>query len=402
MSLSIVLLIMLLTGLFGGLINWALQAAPGTSDAPVQTSGRCLLIGLGATILIPLFLEIAQSKLLDNMCWCCSLTEDCVSDSTALKPVAASKPDTIAKAISKADSIKALLLAEAKRKADSVLLAAEKTKPKPAQEPKPGQEPKPEQGTKPKRECPPLKDYLIFGAYCLLAAVAGPRFINGLLDGVLKDKQIAALAKDKKAIAAEKDKAVEEKEKVVEEKDQVVEEKAKVEKEKEEIEKIKTKLAAQNQLAAKHDEENVLMSEGVLEVASPDSPTNSLLSFRPGAIIHKDDLQKGRFGGKSEHNGRALRAEVGNESSSGFFRVKIWVESTDPERPLEDVMFFLHDSFRPSVYVIKKEDFKDGKAMDQFEAYGAFTVGAVTDNGDTLLELDLSELVTAPKAFRER
>lgn len=239
-------------------------------------------------------------------------------------------------------------------------------------------------------EHPPLKDYLIFGAYCFLAAVAGPRFINNLLDGVLKDKQIATLAKDKKVATEEKEKAIEEKEKVIEEKEQV--------------EKVKTKLTAQNQLAAENDEKvalemaenTVVKTKGVDAVA----PVNRIV---PGPIIHEDDPQKGRFGGKSENNGRVLKAEVKKSSIPEFYHVKIWVESTDAAKPLEDVMFYIHDSFRPSVYPITKNEFVDGKAVDDdILSYGAFTVGAITDNGETLLELDLSEQPEFPKTFRER
>lgn len=67
MSFSIVLVIMLATGLFGGMINWVLPANLDSSGNRVQPVVHCILIGIGATILIPLFLEIAQSKLLDKM-----------------------------------------------------------------------------------------------------------------------------------------------------------------------------------------------------------------------------------------------------------------------------------------------------------------------------------------------
>jgi hypothetical protein len=397
MSLLIVLLIMLLTGFIGGLINWAMQSNPDDTATAVRPVERCVLIGIGATILIPLFLEIAQSKLLDNMrnSWC--LTEAPASDCGASKPIAVAKPDKKnVKPVVKTDTARGGQkdpIEQAKNKADSIALAIKNV------------ESKIDEAAKAKKDAEnvPLKAYLLFGAYCLLAATAGPRFINGLLDGVLKDKQIAALAKDKKAIAAEKDKAVEEKEKVVEEKDKITEEK-------DEIEKVKTKLAAQNHLAAVQDQENALrgitkktvtemVSKSTIEEATT---AKASFTFKPGPVIHNDDPQKERFGGKSENKGRALKATVGKESSDGFFDVTIWVESTDPKKPLEDVMFYLHDSFRPSVYLIKKEDFKQGKAIDEVEAYGAFTVGAVTDNGSTLLELDLSEQIEFPKAFRER
>jgi hypothetical protein len=124
-----------------------------------------------------------------------------------------------------------------------------------------------------------------------------------------------------------------------------------------------------------------------------------------GPITNPDDPQKGRFGGKKENNGRRLSAKVEpSKDDPGYYNVTIWVESTDPLRPLSgDVIFYLHDSFRPSVYTIKPDEFTDGKALDdEIVSYGAFTAGVVTDNGQTLLELDLAEDKSFPKEFRER
>jgi len=397
MTLPIVLQIMFFTGIFGGILNWALQGNPGRV-VTAQPLGKCILIGIGATILIPLFLEIAQSRLLDNIYNSQELNAVSVSSRFDTKTDVDSKTDKKDKEpLSKPNPIKNNtkdIAGNAKRKGDSLALETKKAKVK-AAEARTAEEAR----LKKEEEQSGSKKYLLYTAYCLLAAAAGPRFINGLLDGVLKDKKISTLTKEKKVITAEKDKAVEEKEKVVEEKD--------------EIEKVKIKLAAQNHLAAKKDEENALRAvsenaivdmakEGTLEGAGVAESIDYLKAFKPGPIIHPDDPQKGRFGGKSEHNGRALRAIVGEENFYGFFQVTIWVESTNSQEPLQDVLFFLHDSFRPSVYLIKKEELKEGKIMDRFEAYGAFTIGAVTDNGKTLLELDLAEQIEFPKEFRQR
>ena len=123
-----------------------------------------------------------------------------------------------------------------------------------------------------------------------------------------------------------------------------------------------------------------------------------------GPVTVGDDPQKGRFGGKSEVNGRALKAKVEKSLIPEFYNLSIWVESTDDTRPLDsDVVFYLHDSFRPAVFTIKPEDFENGKAIDDdLLSYGAFTVGAVTDDGNTLLELDLAEDSGFPEKFRQR
>ena len=50
-----------------------------------------------------------------------------------------------------------------------------------------------------------------------------------------------------------------------------------------------------------------------------------------------------------------------------------------------------------------KTKFKNGKAIEEeILSYGAFTVGVITDNGKTMLELDLAEDKSFPKEFRER
>jgi len=155
------------------------------------------------------------------------------------------------------------------------------------------------------------------------------------------------------------------------------------------IEKQKEKLAAQNKLSAGREEAAVL------------NQINAPIAIGPVTV--PDDPQKGRFGGRSENNGRKLSATV-TAAQDDWFKIILWVESTDPNRPLNsEVVFYLHDSFRPSVFTIPPQDFKNGKAEDdEILAWGAFTVGAVTDNGQTLLELDLAELPDAPKTFRER
>jgi len=158
------------------------------------------------------------------------------------------------------------------------------------------------------------------------------------------------------------------------------------------VEKQKQKLTAQDKLNAKQEEN--------MQLENLDFDASKILP----PIKNADDPQKGRFGGKAENNGRKLNATVTPGSSDSFFDITIWVESTDSKNPLNtDVIFYLHDSLRPSVYAIKPGEFVDGKAIDNtIRAWGAFTVGAITDNGDTLLELDLAELPDAPKLFRER
>jgi hypothetical protein len=59
----------------------------------------------------------------------------------------------------------------------------------------------------------------------------------------------------------------------------------------------------------------------------------------------------------------------------------------------------LHDSFARGVRTVKASR---GKAMLRVAAYGAFTVGVLIAQDNTMLEIDLAELKSAPKRFREQ
>ncbi|HEY0037555.1 MAG TPA: pYEATS domain-containing protein [Longimicrobium sp.] len=120
----------------------------------------------------------------------------------------------------------------------------------------------------------------------------------------------------------------------------------------------------------------------------------------PGSV--PDDPWKGRFGGQKISGTREIDAEVTPVGSSGLYRVRLQVRSTNPKRdPLHGtVQFFLHDTFsndRPVVTVGPS-----GVAELTLTAWGAFTVGALADDGGTKLELDLAELATAPHDFKSR
>jgi hypothetical protein len=113
-----------------------------------------------------------------------------------------------------------------------------------------------------------------------------------------------------------------------------------------------------------------------------------------------DDPQKGRFGELPARNGRVLTAIVTSvPSEKAWFRIKLKVRSTEKTKPLAgEVTFFLHPTFRPSEI---KKSVRRGECRLTLHAYGAFTVGVEADQGATCLELDLANLPTAPKAFRE-
>jgi hypothetical protein len=224
------------------------------------------------------------------------------------------------------------------------------------------------------------KNYLLYAAYCVAAASAGFRFINMIVDNVVKEQKINKL-EDK--LATEK--------------------------------KASEKRIKNSQISQAEDAQKV--SKELRESLLADPVSAEKLSLVPAvlptlpAVTHPDDPQKGRFGGKPEVNHKRLKADVKeSDDYPDYYDVAIWVESEDRTKwPLTDVIFYIHDSFSPSVYTIKTSEFDDkGRAMDnEILSYGAFTVGVITDNGETMLELDLAKDKLAdgrmaPKEFRDR
>ena len=111
-------------------------------------------------------------------------------------------------------------------------------------------------------------------------------------------------------------------------------------------------------------------------------------------ITVPEDLQKNRWGGKREQNGKWLKAAVVN-NYRGSYDVTFVIEWFNKATASGQVAFFLHNSFTPEIEyaaVVK------GKAQITVSAIEDFTIGAYTEDG-TLLELDLSDVPDLPKAF---
>lgn len=114
--------------------------------------------------------------------------------------------------------------------------------------------------------------------------------------------------------------------------------------------------------------------------------------------IDPQDPQKGRWGGKSSYEGRELTASV-RSISTDYFEVTMEVGSTTGKPLTGEVVFHLHPTFPKPVQSVQAAG---GHATLTVLCWGAFTVGAVADDGRTSLELDLASLPEAPKAFLER
>ncbi len=112
------------------------------------------------------------------------------------------------------------------------------------------------------------------------------------------------------------------------------------------------------------------------------------------AALREEDPWKGRFGQKSQTNGRILEGYLTHIDEQPILAViTLTVKSTDATKPLTGlVQLFLHPSFKnfsPEIPVQK------GSATLRIVSTGAFTVGAICDGGLTKLELNLAELPEA-------
>ena len=115
--------------------------------------------------------------------------------------------------------------------------------------------------------------------------------------------------------------------------------------------------------------------------------------------VDPDDPQRGQWGGKSQDRDRVLSATV-REVSRDWFEIELSVASTTRAPLTSPVTFHLHPTFPQQVRTV---DPVNGRATLKLGAWGAFTVGAETDNGQTRLELNLATAPgDFPQAFRDR
>ena len=113
-------------------------------------------------------------------------------------------------------------------------------------------------------------------------------------------------------------------------------------------------------------------------------------------ITHRDDPQKGRFGGESRRDGFTVSAEF-EKTTKNWTRVVLRV--TGPGDDGEVVQFHMHDSFKPP---LKTRKFKAGAAEITVTIWGGFTLGVWIPAHDVELELDLAQLSDAPRIVRDR
>lgn len=123
-------------------------------------------------------------------------------------------------------------------------------------------------------------------------------------------------------------------------------------------------------------------------------------SIKAGADA--DDPWRGAFGGRNASDRAMLNATVSPQAGDGrFFKVQLVVAgiTVDSQRQLagQKVLLYLHPTFGNEVRVASFG--ADGRAVLDLFAYGAFTVGAILEDG-TPLELNLATLPGAPDQFK--
>lgn len=117
--------------------------------------------------------------------------------------------------------------------------------------------------------------------------------------------------------------------------------------------------------------------------------------YKEAKITVADDLQKNRWGGKLENNGKILKASVTKSKTPGIYNIILNVQSSDSSKLEGRVAFFLHSTFSDE---IRYEISTKGIAQLKISSYEAFTVGAFTED-ETMLELDLNEVTGFPTGF---
>ena len=138
--------------------------------------------------------------------------------------------------------------------------------------------------------------------------------------------------------------------------------------------------------------------------APPAAPEPPSPRPAPGPIIHRDDLQKDRWGGKSERDGRAVRAAL-ESVERGIFFFSLIVESTDGSKLEPPVVFHLHDSFPRSIITIRRIGKENTAKLADCSAYGVFAIGIQVLNARrewVSLEFDLASLRGLPRQFLSR
>lgn len=349
---------MIVSGVIGGSVYYFsdanLVASPKNKERKIKVRkwGVCILLGFAATLTVPFFLKLADSNLIENI----YLSAECTNTTPCKEEVSVN-----VEVVAKKDSAGKLLTDTIKNATDSL-----KTNPKLENN----------EGKEKNRNA--ARDYLLWASYCLLAAAAGMRFIDFLINKMITAEKVKETTAENKQLREDKEKQ------------------EKTNKKRLANTKLQQAIAFQQEVDAA-DNEPEIREFGKREIVGAVRFTPSDLP----PITNADDPQKGRFGGVSNKNGRTLSVEYESYPLPLFLNIKIKVSANEGSPKLNgEVYLFLHDSFAKSVVLLNANDVE--YVEYSVPSYGAFTIGAVCDYGQTLLELDLAQVDSLPEDFRKR
>ncbi|WP_367269349.1 YEATS-associated helix-containing protein [uncultured Chryseobacterium sp.] len=357
MYLSNIIYIMAFTGVLGGVVNYYSDFNKDLEDKTkkLRNCMVCIFLGIAATIIVPLFLKLADSQLVVN-----------IENDIFINHKNDSKKQS-------KDKVYQMPTDEYKSNAQTSINSDIFGNPN--------------QNFHKSDNKSVASDYLLWAAYCLLAAAAGMRFIDLLVNKLLTQSQVIELQK-----RVEKKK---------EENKELAKEKETLEGEVEKIAKTEEKRIKNYEVS----EQNFIQQlnsipSNIQEAGLKTSFNEEKLPDLP-PVKFKDDPQKGRFGGQSNFNGRTLSVSYKKYFLPGFLKLTIKVSADHENNLLKgNVYLFLHDSFADSVVMYAADGKKE--IVHEVISYGAFTIGAVTDGGNTMLELDIAEQKDFPEDFRKR
>jgi hypothetical protein len=143
------------------------------------------------------------------------------------------------------------------------------------------------------------------------------------------------------------------------------------------------------------------MPTGEMQVTLPDLPKDlreRLDRFLLTGAVWNDDTVLDIFGEHpSSDNGRTLTAEITAQYEKALV-IRLVVERHDGPPLGNEVMFLLHPTFRARIRVVPVEG--DDRADLEIYCTAWFTVGAIADEGQTVLDYDLRKVPGAPEWFK--
>lgn len=427
---------MLIGGMVGGTVNYFFDPEPAAArtlhtstdqtDAPVRRIRlkgppyliRCLVVGVGAALLVPVFLFLTRSQLLDDLLTANSFAASPVTtapvstsavEAPAVAPVVAPAPAPPAPAPTVAAPTTATITTPA---ATTVVVA--KPAPVPVRPAAPVAAPataigQADLGNVSVRQNSLAGSYLVFFSLCVMVAIAGFRFIPTITDRFLQAERKAEQASQTAQQA--KEEAEVSKQRVEETTQQLTQAQQTVESQEAAIRLLLNKTvnvpAALPTTTTSFAEESATLSApgpGGGRAPRRTKLRDQLIAQRmalPDRDPEANDPQKGRWGGKPESDHYKLRAVVRPLDKFGrYCEVTLRVEAKHPSihQLTGEVVFFIHPSFNGVQRPVKVQP--DGFATLHLYAYGVFTAGAVTDDAE-MLELDLADVVANDKTISE-